>query len=593
MAKRSLEAPPGASDNAPPGASDNALIRVEENHTKKKRRTNPKKSQPIDETLSTRSSSSQQSSPISRSLQTLEAVSTLIEGVPRGFWNSQCMEMSKQLPLLTNTGSAVSHSTSWSGSFKDTGVKQLSFKIHRFVKDQTPNLSMTSFPLYTPFLPEHMNIDFTGEGKKMMTYRLNAKKEMCDVMKQYCGATRYFYNQALGVSKKAKKPDGSPDYSTAYNSNYLRKELVTKSRHAWEFYIPSIIKQEAVNDLAKNRKVALTLLKAGHIKKFDLSFKTKKNNKDYFRLRKDFLKFIVVDGKLGIQVYPKKTVNLIMKNTGCTRDRAKELSIIKTGIQVNGDPPKATSDSTVCYNRNTGLFYLFTPVDCYKPRESEKRLVDFGNKQRRRAVGIDPGVRSFITTFDECGDTIQIDPLDTILIKSEKRIRNIQRRISELKKKKSKWKERDKDRLEILRLCRQKAFIETKTKNRVKDMHFKLGCWLCRTYSTIFLPSFGTKKMVSGDSILRKRTKARMLTLSHYRFRQILILKAKEFGTTLHIIGEEYTTKGCSLCGCLNDNVGGSRTYKCIDPTCGYCSDRDVNGARNILIKGLKETSVR
>jgi IS605 OrfB family transposase len=472
-------------------------------------------------------------------------------------------------------------------------AKQLSFKIHRFEKDPTPNLSMTSFPLYTPFLPEHTDTDLTGpmEGKKMMTYRLNATREMCDVMKQYCGATRYFYNQALGISKKAKKPDGSPDYSTAYSTNYLRKELVTKSRKAWELDIPSKIRNEAIMDLKKNRKVALALLKAGHIKKFDLSFKAKRDNKDYFRITKAFLKFIDIDGKVGIQLYPKKTVDLIMKNTGCTREHAKELSTIKTGIKVNGDLPKATSDSTVCFNRNTGLFYLFTPVDCYKPRESTKRLVDFGNQKKRLAVGIDPGVRSFITTFDECGDSIQIDPLDTILIKSEQ-IRKIQRRISELKKKKSRWKERDKDRLEILRLCRQKAHIEAKTKNRVKDMHYKLASWLCRTYSTIFLPSFGTKEMVSGKSILRKRTKARMLTLSHYRFRQILILKAKEFGTTLHIIGEEYTTKSCSLCGCLNDNVGGSKTYKCVDPLCGYCSDRDVNGARNILIKGLKETSV-
>ena len=59
----------------------------------------------------------------------------------------------------------------------------------------------------------------------MMTYRLHATKEMYDVMVQYCGATRYFYNRALGVSKKAKKPDGSNDYSVAYNTNYLRKRV--------------------------------------------------------------------------------------------------------------------------------------------------------------------------------------------------------------------------------------------------------------------------------------------------------------------------------------------------------------------------------
>ncbi len=98
--------------------------------------------------------------------------------------------------------------------------------------------------------------------------------------------------------------------------------------------------------------------------------------------------------------------------------------------------------------------------------------------------------------------------------------------------------------------------------------------------------------MVSGDCILRKKTKQRMLTLSHYRFRQILTLKAKEFGTTLRVMGEEYTTK-TRCCGKLNDRVGGSKTYTCIDPACGYRADRDVNGARNVFIKGVMEKNKR
>jgi IS605 OrfB family transposase len=411
-------------------------------------------------------------------------------------------------------------------------------------------------------------------------------------MKQYCGASRYFYNQALGASKKAKKKDGSTDYSVAYNTKYLRKEFVTKSRKVWELYIPSKIRNEAIMDLKKNRKSALALLKSGHAKYFNLRFKSKKDNKDYFRLMKSGAKVINVDGKVGFLFYSKKTEDLIMKNTGCSRNEAKRLSTIKTSITWDEENPiKVTSDSIVCFNQKIGQFFLFTPVEYYRPRASDKRLVDFGNKEKRRAVGIDPGVRSFITTYDECGDSIQVDALDTILIKNE-HIRKLQRRISFLKNKKSisKW-DRDKNRLEILRLLRQKAHIEVKTRNRVKDMHYKLANWLCREYSTIFLPSFGTKEMVSGDCILRKRTKSRMLTLSHYRFKQILILKAKEFGTNLHVMGEEYTTKTC-CCGTLNDTIGGSKTYVCVDPQCGYRADRDINGARNIFIKGLMETTV-
>jgi transposase len=49
------------------------------------------------------------------------------------------------------------------------------------------------------------------------------------------------------------------------------------------------------------------------------------------------------------------------------------------------------------------------------------------------------------------------------------------------------------------------------------------------------------------------------------------------------LVSEEYTSKTCGGCGSLNC-VGGSKEYKC---ECGVDIDRDMNGARNILIKSL------
>ncbi len=83
----------------------------------------------------------------------------------------------------------------------------------------------------------------------------------------------------------------------------------------------------------------------------------------------------------------------------------------------------------------------------------------------------------------------------------------------------------------------------------------------------------------------------RRYNVDKYIAEQILTLKAKEFGTNLHVMGEEYTTKTC-CCGKLNDRIGGSKTYICVDPVCGYRADRDVNGARNVFVKGLMEINV-
>lgn len=423
----------------------------------------------------------------------------------------------------------------------------------------------------------------------MMTYKLNPTTPMKKVLREYCGATRYFYNRALGVCEKAKTVEGKPDYSVAYNWKYLKNEFIyKKQRKEWEGYIPSHIKQEAINDLKKSRDSALAALKKGTITKFNLRFKSRKNNKDYFRVRKQGIKVLNVDGKVAFRFFERKTIKLLQKLTGRSAQECKEISVIKTGIKWNDDDPLViTSDSTVCFNRRTQEFQLFTPIAFKPPRQSNNQQIDIGiGQQKRQIVAIDPGVRSFVTTFDEHGDSIQVDPLETILLKKEK-IRQIQRNIESLKKR-YKISKDPRLRFELLKLVKIKSYIEQKTKNRVKDMHYKLASFLCRSYGTIFLPEFGTQKMVGNDNILRKRTKDRMLTLSHYKFRQILSLKAKECGTILSVMGEEYTTKTCSLCGNINDNVGGSKVYRCTS-NCNYIADRDVNGARNIFIKGVVE----
>jgi len=55
-------------------------------------------------------------------------------------------------------------------------------------------------------------------------------------------------------------------------------------------------------------------------------------------------------------------------------------------------------------------------------------------------------------------------------------------------------------------------------------------------------------------------------------------------GTQLLIVDESYTSKTCGGCGHLN-NVGTKEWYEC--KKCSYQADRDVNGARNILIKNI------
>ena len=56
-------------------------------------------------------------------------------------------------------------------------------------------------------------------------------------------------------------------------------------------------------------------------------------------------------------------------------------------------------------------------------------------------------------------------------------------------------------------------------------------------------------------------------------------------GGVLYIVEEHYTTKTCGTCGTQVD-IGSAKTFCC--HSCGYTQDRDVNGARNILLKHLQ-----
>ena len=73
-----------------------------------------------------------------------------------------------------------------------------------------------------------------------------------------------------------------------------------------------------------------------------------------------------------------------------------------------------------------------------------------------------------------------------------------------------------------------------------------------------------------------------VLIVSHFTFSHILENKCNEFGKKLYYVDESYTSKTCGSCGSIYD-VKLSRVYSC--NMCLQQYDRDMNAARNILIK--------
>jgi putative transposase len=177
-----------------------------------------------------------------------------------------------------------------------------------------------------------------------------------------------------------------------------------------------------------------------------------------------------------------------------------------------------------------------------------------------KIVALDPGVRTFQTCFSK----------DTI----------IECHINQDKYNKLK------NKISLLQKNRKNKNIKKlykKIKNMVSDLHWRTITFLRKNFTDVLIPTFESKKMMSGTSFLSKKTKDLMLTLSHYCFRQRLIEKVHEYkGFRVYTVNEAYTSKTCTNCGNIYD-IGTSKIYSC--QRCGIVIDRDVNASRNIFLK--------
>ena len=75
--------------------------------------------------------------------------------------------------------------------------------------------------------------------------------------------------------------------------------------------------------------------------------------------------------------------------------------------------------------------------------------------------------------------------------------------------------------------------------------------------------------------------------MAHYQFRKKLENKCEEYKCRYLEVNEYFTSKTCTNCGHIKEDLGSNKIYNC--EICHITIDRDVNGARNILIKNAVE----
>jgi IS605 OrfB family transposase len=342
----------------------------------------------------------------------------------------------------------------------------------------------------------------------------------------YNYTTLFLRKKNLIVNKKLNKKN-----ITKYvNFRTLRSKYLKSIRDSLiKHNINAHLLDQAVSRCVAMYKSAISSYKNGHIKVFKV--RTLKKTKRYRNL--------IIEAGLFSKV----------KNGFC-------ITVLK---EIFGHDELTGINKTciLTYDRFKSKYVLSVPI-ISDSRECKTRI---------STCGIDPGARSFLTVYSK-NDVLQIGNDNIIFKKSFKKIDKLNTNFSTEESKQTRK----------YRKCIGK--IHDKINNRVKDMHYKSAKYLCTHYDILKLGKISTKKIVSKiTSNIDGKTKRLLLTLSHYKFREILINQAEKYGVKVKIVSEYNTTKSCSTCGKIKE-VGKSKIYEC--EKCGMKAGRDVNAAKNI-----------
>ena len=206
-------------------------------------------------------------------------------------------------------------------------------------------------------------------------------------------------------------------------------------------------------------------------------------------------------------------------------------------------------------------------------------LLVYKHKQEKREKGcrigaLDPGIRTFQSYYseDEAGEIGTDEALrraDHIIAK----IKSLERRIG---------KECDPRKVQRLKKAWYRA--NARSSNLATDIHYKTIQCLFDRFDVIIAPRLSTASMLS-DGKLNRKTKQRMRFYRHGMFYTRLLQKAAIQQKVVLNLEEHGTSKTCSSCGVANRRLGSSKTFWC--PDCRFESDRDINSARNHLLKAL------
>ena len=360
-------------------------------------------------------------------------------------------------------------------------------------------------------------------------YRLYPTKTQEVLIKKHIGSCRWIYNYALEKKIKSYKKDGTK-----------------LSRFQLQADLPKLKKQEETCWLREVNSQSLQ----SSLEHMDNAFVR------FFREKKGFPKF-------KNKHYSRQSFSIpqsIKVDWGTKRVTVPKIKNIKFIVDRK---PEGTIKSATISRTPTGKYFISILID------TGVKLPEKHEVKRKTAVGVDLGVKDFLTTSE--GKKVG-NP--KYLKKYLYRLKKLQSRAS---KKQKGSNNRKKANLRVAKLHERIANL------RNNFLH-KLSSKLVRENQTIFLEDLNIVGMLRNHKLAQS-----VQDCSWSKFNEYLEYKSKWNGVNILRIGRfEPSSKLCSECGWIKrDLTLKDRKWQCNE--CKSLHDRDINASKNILAIGLRD----
>lgn len=586
-------------------------------------------------TSSVKYHNSNNSIPSIPSSQTSALDSTTREKVYRGFWNESKKEISTKLWWPTKTGWRDLGQISSNGSSISRGHLS-SFKTAKFTH-QSRNLLKTLWQSYT--------FSHAGSTEKEDTKKLNAKEkterskiyktaknaeeektmklelqskqknrvnralhvrihpndQQRLVLKRWFRDARKTYNLCMQhvISNKWHKDDSMP-------LNLIEKKLSTtfvsaqglenRGKQVLLLRTPKVIRQQSMKSVISVLKAHRTKLENHKKKKtqkpfkFNPQFKSRGLSNDSIGIEKCSFNYVSNDicsiyknydlNHTLKYEYAKKFKQNLNEKTYYNIPKFYVMRNIKTSNQLHNDI--CNNDFKIHFTHGNFYMMFSKPIDVEKDQRCIKSSITSLSSSIDKIVSIDPGVRKFATTYSPEG-VVNVFGTNTqeVLRKLVKGVNKHKKLYRQLRRKKKRRRRRS-----IWKAKKKYHKMEKRVKNVIKDFHYKVSHQLLRENQTIILPTTTSHYWRQGKHI-SKETKRMISMLSFGSFANRLVQTSTFYrGSKIIRLSESYTSKQCGHCGHINDGLKSNETFSC--KKCKKIADRDVHGARNILLKCLE-----